>query len=172
MTSRTRLFLALAAGFTVFAGLVVLASLPTGADEPEGVVPEGARLAARADVEGAAVLLLSRGGDLAIQVAYEGPKGWLGVPLSPGKTETPANLSTVASRVATAGGGPVPALTAAFGTAPGAGARVTVTWADGTRAEAELASDGTWLVARPGVTEVASVVVRRGGRVEASVGRL
>lgn len=158
---RARIWAGVLVGFAVFASLVLLASLPTGGDDPADVVPDGARLAAQAPVDDAHVLLLSESGRLRVQVAYRDTKGWLAASLGQRGDDV------VAARTSTAGGGPVPALTAVFGRPPGD--QVTVTWADGKVDEAVVESDGAFLVARAGVHDSESVVVRRDGEIVVEV---
>jgi hypothetical protein len=155
MSRTVRTWAAVVAGLAVFSALVLLASLPTGTDDVDGVVPDGARLVTRSPVEDAWVLLLADSGRLRIQVAYDGPKGWLGVLLD----HQPDDV--VAARSATSGAGPVPALTALYGRA--GGDRVLVHWADGRSQEVETEPDGSWLAVRSGVVESERVEVRDGG---------
>ena len=156
----TRL-VAAAVAVLIAVGLVAVASLPTGAATAAGVAPAGARVAGAVELEDATVLLLSEGGRLRVQVAYRGPKGWLGALLPP------APDGVVAAWTGTDGAGPVPALSALYGTAPGDAVRVR--WSDGETAEVDTAIDGTWLVARPGAFRSTAVEVLRDGRVEQEV---
>ena len=122
--------------------LVGLAALPTGAATPEGVVPRNARVAARADVRDARVLLLSEGGRLRVLVAYPEDKGWFGV----GVRRPPPTASV--AWAATPGSDDIPPLAVLYGRLDGA--RVVVRWQDGEVQEARPASDGTFLAARGG----------------------
>jgi hypothetical protein len=148
---RTPRVLLLAAAAVLAAALVGLASVPTGAETVQGTVPDGRRIAASAPVAGVRVLVLSSGQRLSLLVAYRGEKGWHGVAVDP----APANA--LAAWAATRGGGDVPALSAVYGRATGA--RVQVRWADGRVADATPASDGTYLVARPGLVRSRHVTV-------------
>ena len=135
----------------LLAALVGLASLPAGADSAAGVVPPGRRVAASAPVAGARVLLLSDAGRLNVLVAYKGDKGWHGIGVDP------APRGSLAAWTATRGGQGVPALSAVYGRADGG--HVRVKWADGRVAETTTASDGTYLLARPGHVRSSSVSV-------------
>lgn len=137
----------------LFLALAVLASLPTGSDSAADAVAGGSRLAASTSVDGEDVVIqvLSGQGRLSVQVAYEGPKGWLGVGLAAVTDET------VASWAATGGSGPVPALSIVYGRAPGD--EVAVTWDDGDTSTVTTESDGTYVVARPGRHGSASVSI-------------
>lgn len=154
---RVRIGAAAVVAFVVFATLVLLASLPTGADDPEGVVPDGARLAAQTTVDDVHVLLLSESGRLRVQVAYRDTKGWLAASLDRRGDDV------VVARSSTPGGGPVPALTTLFGRPPGDSVRIT--WADGRVDEVAVGGDGTFLLARSGVHESTSVEVLDGAEV-------
>lgn len=136
---------------TVTVALVGIADFPTGERSPQGLVPSGARLAARAAVDDVHVLLTVEAGALVAIVAYEGEKGWLGVDLEP----VPAG--TAAAWAATTGRGPVPALSTVYGRAPGAAVRVA--WADGRASRVETERDGSYVVARAGRLVVEKVVV-------------
>lgn len=129
--------------------LVFVASLPTGADSPEGTVPRDARVAASATVDDVEVLLVSTGGRLSVHVAYEGPKGWLAAELSP------APAHTWAAWAGSAGDGPVPPLAVVYGRSPAD--RVVVRWVDGEEGAADVASDGLYLAVRPQRVEAAGV---------------
>lgn len=126
-------------------------SLPTGASSADDVVPEGARVAARAPVAGARVMLLSQADRLQLLVAYKGDAGWHGVEVAP------APPRSAAAWAATRGGAGVPALSAVYGRTDGA--RVQVAWADGKTAEAVAGSGGVYLVARAGHVRSESVTV-------------
>jgi hypothetical protein len=141
----------IAAGVLLVAGLVGLASVPTGAETVQGTVPEGRRVAASARVADVRVMVLSSGSRLNVLVAYHGEKGWHGVAVDP------APAGAVAAWAATRGGGDVPALSAVYGRATGA--KVTVRWVDGRTASTTPASDGTYLVARTGMVRAARVTV-------------
>jgi hypothetical protein len=146
--------LAAASAVLLVVSLIGLASLPAGASSPRGVVPDGRRVAASTSVRGVRVMVLSSSGRLNLLVAYEGEKGWHGVEVDP------APRNAVAAWAATQGAGDVPALSAVYGRAEGA--RVRVEWADGETAEAPAATDGTYLVARPGRVRSEHVTVLGG----------
>jgi hypothetical protein len=145
-----RLVLAAAATLLV-AALIGLASVPTGADTPQGTVPDGRRVAASTRVGDVRVMVLSGRSRLNLLVAYRGEKGWHGVAVDP------APSGALAAWAATRGGGDVPALSAVYGRATGA--EVRVTWADGHTAVTKTASDGTYLIARPGLVRSSQVTV-------------
>lgn len=155
-----------AAGITVVlvVGLVALAGFPTGDPTPEDVVPPSGRLAAQTRVAGVHVLVVVDSGALVGMVAYDGDKGWLSVDLDPVDGSTPAAWAS------TAGSGPVPALSAVYGRAPGD--RVSVEWADGVVDTVATARDGAYAVAREGQVEVDRVVVADGGDVVLEVTEL
>ena len=123
-------------------GLIGLAALPTGAATADGVVPRDARVAARAAVGDARVLLLSERGRLRVLVAYPDDKGWFGV----GVRRPPPTASV--AWAATRGTDDIPALTVLYGRLDGA--RVLVRWEDGATQETAVATDGTFLAARDG----------------------
>jgi hypothetical protein len=139
------------AGLLLVAALVGLASVPTGADTPQGTVPDGRRVAASTSVGDVEVMVLSTTARLNLLVAYHGEKGWHGIAVDP------APPGAVAAWAATRGGGEVPALSAVYGRATGA--EVRVRWADGQTAVAGTASDGTYLAARPGLVRSSRVTV-------------
>jgi hypothetical protein len=141
--------LGLAASVVVIA-LAWLGSVPTGADTAAGTVGPGARLAASVEVDDVEVLLAARSGALSVHVAYPTAKGWLSVALPAAPT------TAVAAWAATAGTGPIPALSVVYGRAPGATA--VVSWADGEETTVEPASDGVYLAVR--TERVASQHVR------------
>ena len=151
---RSSRLLAASTSLLLVLSLVGLASLPTGASTATGVVPDGHRVAASAGVGEVRVMVLSASGRLGLLVAYEGEKGWHAVEVDP------APLGAVAAWAATRGAGEVPALSAVYGRAEGA--RVRVQWADGQLAEVSTATDGTYLVARPGRVRSAQVTVLGG----------
>lgn len=124
----------------VVMGLVLLASLPTGAPTASRTVAPGARLAARAHAADVEVLVVSKAGTLSAQVAYESTKGWLSAPLK----ASPSNV--VAAWTGTRGHGPIPALAIVYGRAPGRSVRVE--WADGKRSTVRTASDGVYVLTR------------------------
>lgn len=134
----------------VLAGLVAVGGAPTGAHSVGGVVPDGARVAARASVDGAVVMVVAEGTERYVVVAHRRPKGWFG--LEPPRPQPGAPVAWTA----TAGGGGVPSLSAVYGRVPGAD-RVEVTWADGRRQGARVGLDGTWLAARAGRLPVRAV---------------
>lgn len=148
---RTPRIVQLAAAVLLAAALVGLASVPTGADTPQGTVPDGRRVAASTRVGNVRVMVLSTRARLNILVAYRGEKGWHGVAVDP------APPGALAAWAATRGGGDVPALSAVYGRATGA--EVRVEWADGRTATTKTASDGTYLVARPGLVRSAQVTI-------------
>jgi hypothetical protein len=162
MSRRTGTWTLAAAVLLAFAGLVVLASLPTGADDPDGVVPAGARLAARAELDDAWVHVLSEGGRLRLQIAYEGPKGWLDVLLDAAPTDVVAAFSS------SPGGGSVPALTAVYGRVNGD--EVIVHWDSGDETVVPE-GDGTYVAARAGTVGVSGVEVRADGATVTEVAR-
>ena len=143
--------LAAVAALLLIVALVGLASLPTGYPSAAAAVPDGQRVAARAPVGEARLMVLSTSRRLSLLVAYRGDKGWQRVVVDP----VPA--ATVAAWAATRGSEDVPALSAVFGRAPGV--KVRVRWADGTVAEVTPAGDGTYLATRPGRVRSASVDV-------------
>lgn len=155
-----------AAGVAVLlvVGLVAVAGFPTGEPTPEDVVAPSARLAAQTEVAGVHVLVAVDSGDLVGMVAYDGEKGWLSVALDPVDGSTPAAWAS------TAGNGPVPALAAVYGRAPGD--RVTVEWADGAVDTVATERDGAYVVGREGQTEVDRVVVIDGDDVVLEVTEL
>lgn len=161
---RVRAWAVVVAGFAAFSALVLLASLPTGANEATGVVADGSRLAARERLDDVWVFLVSDAGRLRLQVAYEGPKGWLSASLDP------QSADVVAARSTTAGGGPIPPFTAVYGRAPGE--RVEVHWADGTTATVDPESDGSYVAVRAGDVRVDDVVVSNGAVVVIATGPL
>jgi hypothetical protein len=140
-----------AAALLLAVALVGLASVPTGADTPQGTVPDGRRVAAQTRVGDVWVMVLSGRSRLNLLVAYRGEKGWHGVAVDP------APAGAVAAWAATRGGGDVPALSAVYGRATGA--EIRVRWADGWTAVTETASDGTYLSARPGMVRSSDVTV-------------
>jgi len=146
--------LAALTGLLLVLSLVGLASLPTGAATANAVVPDGRRVAAASDVLDVRVMVLSSSGRLGLLVAYQGEKGWHAVEVDP------APRGAVAAWAATRGAGEVPALSAVYGRADGA--RVRVQWADGQMAEVTTATDGTYLVARPGRVRSSQVTVLGG----------
>jgi hypothetical protein len=150
--------LAVAIALLIGAGLVAVASLPTGSASPEAAIDPGGRVAASVRVDDARVLLVSRSGRLEVVVAYKGQKGWLAAPLDP------APAGTVAAWTGTSGTGDerVPALAAVFGRTDGS--RVRVRWSDGRTTSVETAVDGTYLAARPGRIGSARVDVLDGRR--------
>lgn len=136
-----------------FLGLALLASLPTGADRPQDAVPPGARLADDRRIDDdTRVQVLSSQGRISVQVAYRGPKGWLGTGLGALPDDT------VAAWAATGGSGPVPALSVVYGRAPAE--EIEVTWEDGEVTTAQAASDGVFVVARDGRHRSRGVVMR------------
>lgn len=157
-------WLAAAMAVILVVGLVALAGFPTGEPTPGGVVPPSGRLAAQTRVADVHVLVAVDSGDLVGMVAYDGDKGWLSVDLDPVDGSTPAAWAS------TAGNGPVPALSAVYGRAPGG--RVTVEWADGAVHTVTTARDGAYVVAREGQVEVDRVVVADGGEVVLEVTEL
>lgn len=155
-----------AAGIAVVlvVGLVALAGFPTGEPTPQGLVPPSGRLAAQTRVAGVHVLVVVDSGDLVGMVAYDGDKGWLSVDLDPVDGATPAAWAS------TAGNGPVPALSAVYGRAPGD--RVSVEWADGVVDTVATARDGAYVVAREDQVEVDRVVAADGDDVVLEVTEL
>ena len=143
--------LAAVAGLLLVAALVGLASVPTGADTPQGTVPDGRRIAASTGVGDVRVMVLSTASRLNLLVAYRGEKGWHGVAVDP------APPGALAAWAATRGGGDVPALSAVYGRATGA--QIRVRWADGRTVVTKPASDGTYLAARPGMVRSSQVTV-------------
>jgi hypothetical protein len=148
---RTPRLLLVATAVLLVAALVGLASVPTGADTPQGTVPDGRRIAASTSVGDVRVMVLSTRSRLSLLVAYRGEKGWHGVAVDP------APSGALAAWAATRGGGDVPALSAVYGRATGA--EIRVRWADGRTAVARTASDGTYLLARPGMVRSSQVTV-------------
>lgn len=148
---------------TLLAAVVAIAAEPTGAATPAGVVPSSSRLASDVRVDGVHVLLVSTSQDrLAVMVAYRGRKGWLAVHPSAAPTGAEAAWTS------TAGAGPVPALSMAYGTT--SAADVQVRWSDGTSGDLRPGGDGSWLAVRRGQLSVESVVFRDGtGRVTGTV---
>jgi hypothetical protein len=144
--------LAVAIAVVLGAALVGLASLPTGASRADAVVASDTRVAGRAPVGDATVLLVSKGGRLGVVVAYRDDKGWFGVPV-----EDAPRDATIAW-AATPGGGRVPALSSVYGRV--GGASVDIRWADGRVSQTTTATDGTFVVARRGRVRSSSVVVR------------
>ena len=148
---RHRHWLTGVAATVLFLGLALLASLPTGGDGPSDAITDGSRLAASERMDDDTVVqILSSGRGLSAQVAYRGPKGWLGARL------TVVDADTVASSAATGGAGPVPALSIVYGRAPADA--VTVTWTDGTVDDVTVESDGVYVAVRAGRHASASVV--------------
>jgi hypothetical protein len=94
---------------------------------------------------------VSRHGALSAHVAYESAKGWLdlGLPSAP--------TGAVAAWAGTGGRGPIPALSAVYGRAPGS--TVEVLWTDGTETSVRTQSDGVYLTARSGQVRAAHVKV-------------
>ncbi len=144
--------LAFAVAALLAAALVGLASLPTGASRADAVAPSNSRVAGRASVGDAQVLLLSKAGHLRVVVAYRDDKGWFGVPVTP-----PPSDAAVAW-TATRGSGPVPALSSVYGRVDGA--TVDVRWADGRVSRTSTATDGTFVVARRGRVRSTALLVR------------
>ena len=141
----------------VGAGLVAIASFPTGSPTAAGVVPADGRLAVQQRLGDARALLVSRAGNLELHVAYRTHKGWLGV------VSKRAEGDTLATWSGTRGvDDRIPALSAVFGRADGT--EVRVRWADGRTARAPTAVDGTYLVARQGrvASELVEVLDDRG----------
>jgi hypothetical protein len=147
--------LAVSIAVVLGAALVGLASLPTGASRADAVVASDSRVAGRAHVGDATVLLISKAGRLGVVVAYRDDKGWFGVPVEAAPRD--ATLAWAATR----GGGQVPALSSVYGRVDGAS--VDVRWADGRVSRASTATDGTFVVARRGRVRAGSVVVRATG---------
>ena len=148
---RTPNLVLVAAALLLALALVGLASVPTGADTPQGTVPDGRRVAATARVGEVRVMVLSGRSRINLLVAYRGEKGWHGVAVDP------APPGAVAAWAATRGGGDVPALSAVYGRATGA--KVRVRWADGETRVTTTALDGTYLAARSGMVRSSSVTV-------------
>ncbi len=149
--TRHRRWIGGAALSALFVALVLLASFPTGSDSAARTVPGGARLAASANAADVEVLVISTHGDLAVQVAYRGPKGWLSTSLPAAPTDT------IASWTGTKGTGPIPALSVVYGRAPGT--KVTVEWADGERTTVTTKSDGVFVAVRDSYLRSRSVSV-------------
>jgi hypothetical protein len=144
--------LGLAIAVVLGAALVGVATLPTGAARADAVAPSGTRVAGRDRVGDAQVLLVSDGGRLQVVVAYRDDKGWFGVPV------TPPPRDAAVAWTATKGSGRIPALSSVYGRVDGV--TVEVRWRDGRVDRTETATDGTFVIARPGRARSATVLVR------------
>ncbi len=138
------------AALALVVAVAAVLSIPAGAAQPAGTLPEGARLAASHTVGDLEVLVAVHEGRLLTVIAFPGRRGWHGVDLDP------VPVATVAAVSATPGAGPVPPVTAVYGRVPGAEV-VLVRWEDGTRDEVPPARDGTYVAAREGLIGVAGV---------------
>lgn len=147
---RRFLLLGVAVTTVLVAGLVALAAAPTGSPTLRGVLDGHGRIAARGDVGASPVLLVADGSKRSLLVAYRTGKGWFGVDVDP----PPDDART--AWTATRGAGRIPPMSAVYGTSEGA--LVRVTWADGRTSDAEVALDGSWLVARRGVVRATRIV--------------
>ncbi len=134
---------------SLLAGLLALGAQPTGSATPEATVAADARVAARRDVDGVAVMLTVSRGDVVLVVAHHKSKGWFGIAVDP----VPRAVDT--SWTATKGGDGVPALSAAYGRSTSE--RVRVTWSDNSSDTVLVGTDGMWLAARPGEVQLARV---------------
>lgn len=163
--NRSRRWLAWASGLVFAAGVVAAASLPTGSPSVEGVVPSGARMAARQTVGPVDVLLVvEAGSSLRVEIAYRRAKGYFDVLL-----DRPPATGAAAVWAGTAGTGDIPALSAVYGRAPAPARSVEVTWTDG-RVTTALVEAGTYLSAREGLLRSKSVrVLARDGSVVSEV---
>jgi hypothetical protein len=151
---RARHLVTAAAIVVIVGGLVLYASLPTGASTRAAIVPADARVVATRPVGAARVLLLSQRGRLRLLVAYHRSKGWFGAPVNPAPQGSP--LAWAATR----GSGAVPALAALYGRVDADDrAEVSVRWADGRLDVVHPSSDGAYLVARRGRVRAAEVTV-------------
>jgi hypothetical protein len=153
----TALVAAVALGLAL-AGLVFVGASPTGAPTADDVVPAGSRVAARAEVGGAVVMVTAEGTGRSLVVAHRGAKGWFGAHAP--RPEPGAPVAWTSSE----GGGGVPALSAVYGRTAGA-ARVEIVWSDGRRQRQPAGSDGTWLAVRRGRVAVRTVRILGAGGV-------
>jgi hypothetical protein len=149
LTPGRRRALSLAVAALFVAGVVGLIGLPTGALSASEVVPDGERVLVTATVQGARVMVVERGDQVHLLVAYHRDEGWHGV-----EVQSPPPDTAVAW-AATKGGSGVPALSAVYGRSSTA-ARVQIVWADGRKADVAVA-DRAWLVTRPGHVRSKSV---------------
>ena len=124
------------------ASVAGLVALPEGAASADDVVPDGARVTARAPVAGARVMVVAVGSQRRLLVAYERDDAWHSVEVAP------PDARSAAAWAATRGGRGVPALSAVYGRTDAE--RVQVTWADGETGDVATRPDGTFLVTRPG----------------------
>jgi hypothetical protein len=152
-TARQRRLLGAVVAVLLVAGVVGLASIPSGASSPAGTVSNSARITARTSVGAARLLLVTEGGRLQLVVAHRRHGDWFGVPVD----RPPAD--SAAAWAATRGGGGVPPLSAVYGRAQRAAAGVHVTWTDGRASDIVPARDGSWLVAREGHVRSRQVTV-------------
>lgn len=142
----------LAAAALLVASVVGLVTQPEGASSADDVVPDDARIAARAPVKNARVMVLARGSQRLLLVAYERDDEWHKVEVAP----PPAR--SAAAWAATKGGRGVPALSAVYGRTEADIVRVE--WSDGgTTPDVTARPDGTFLVTRPGHVRSKSVMM-------------
>lgn len=152
LTSRWTRGLGLASAALLVASVVGVVAQPSGAASADDVVPDGARVAARAPVGDARVMVLARGSQRVLLVAYERDDEWHKVEVAP----PPAR--SAAAWAATRGGRGVPALSAVYGRTEADIVRVE--WADGGNTpDVTARPDGTFLVARPGHVRSKSVMM-------------
>jgi hypothetical protein len=152
LTARWVRTIGVAAAALVVASVVGLVALPTGAASADDVVPEGARVVARAPVGGARVMVVAQGARRRLLVAYQRDDKWHKVEVAP----PPAR--SAAAWAATRGGRGVPALSAVYGRTEAD--LVRVEWADGRDvADVKARPDGTFLVTRAGHVRSKSVTM-------------
>lgn len=142
LLQRRPLVLAVACAVLLVIALVALAVVDPGEDSVDAVIPDGARIVQRQQIDDANVLLVREGDRLQVVVAHKERGGWFATEVDP----APSTAS--AAWVATRGDGPVPALSAVYGRS--VGTKVTVQWADGRTGEASAAAGDPFLIARPG----------------------
>lgn len=152
LTARWARTLGLAAAALLVASVVGFVAQPSGAASADDVVPDGARVVARAPVGNARVMVLARGSQRVLLVAYERDEEWHKVEVAP-----PPRRSA-AAWAATRGGHGVPALSAVYGRTDADVVRVE--WSDGrTTPDMTARPDGTFLVTRRGHVRSKSVMM-------------
>ena len=120
---------------------IALAALPSGERKLAGVLPDDAKVTLTRSLGSVRIVVLERGDDLRLLVAYRDRRRWHSVRVDP----APAGSS--AAWAATEGAGPVPAFSAVYGRATGE--TVIVRWKDG-RATTVAPVDGVYLAVRRG----------------------
>ncbi len=136
-----RRILVAAVGLLLLGDVVALAALPSGARKLEGVLPEGNRVVLTRTLSGVRVIVVERGENLRLVVAYKQRGRWRSVHVDP------APAGSNAAWAATRGAGPVPAFSAVYGRAPGD--KIVVRWQDKEVTET-VPVNGVYLAVRRG----------------------